>query len=609
MCERNNRQVFLETFVPAATNPEIQLASPVAETDRDVICKKTSLQNKERSLKTVFDHILGNINMNKQQPPETSVEPEIGFDSVCLAMADPAFYPHPINRLEIRQTHISTVFLTGEWVYKLKKPRNLGFLDFRRLSDRKLFCEREVVLNQRLTSGVYQGVVGIRQDENGNLALHGNGRIIEYAVKMAQLPDESSLAARLEDGHVTDEDISALGRVLAVFHDQAETSADIDAFGEPDLIRTNMEENFTQTAPFVSEHMNPAHWEFVRQVCRAFWNTHHNLFRNRIDHGKIRDGHGDLRAEHVYFHHGIQIIDCIEFNQRFRYGDVALDLAFLVMDLEHLGHPEIASRLLSAYARATHDPEIHALLDFHAAYRALVRLKVACLSLNQAAPGGHAALLANINSYLSQAREYAMLFGRPVLWVFLGLPASGKSTLARMVAQALDIRLFQSDIIRKQDPDFPSDGVAPFQSGKYHPVLKNRVYAKLLNLAHDELKRGQSVVVDATFSSHQWREAAMDLARDRDAGLVFVECACSVDTIRQRLSQRETTPGTSDARLIHLEAMLAHYEPFTPPRPHIRIDTDLPVEQCLHDILIQGRALKRVQAREILDDLDDCRVY
>ncbi len=349
----------------------------------------------------------------------------------------------------------------------------------------------------------------------------------------------------------------------------------------------------------------------VRQVCRAFWEHHPELFRNRIQQGKIKDGHGDLRAEHIYFHNGIQIIDCIEFNQRFRYGDVALDLAFLVMDLDHLGHPEIASRLLSTYARAARDPELFALLDFHAAYRALVRLKVACLSLDQTALDSHAPLLRQISKYISQAREYAMLFGRPVLWVFFGPPASGKSTLARMAATALHTPLLQSDTIRKQDQHFPPDGVAPFQTGMYHPARKNHVYAKLLNLAQDELKRGQSVIVDATFSNQHWRQAAMDLARDRDAGIIFIECVCHVDTLRQRLAQRETSPGASDARLMHLEDMLAHHDPFIPERPHIhmRIDTDQPVERCLYDILTQGRTLKQAQAREILDALDDGRVY
>ncbi len=531
--------------------------------------------------------------------------PEAWFEKICRAMAKADFYPHPVSRLELRQTHISAVFLTGAWVYKLKKPVNLGFLDFRELSDRKHFCEQELLLNQRLSTGVYQEVVGIREDEDGNPSLRGQGRLLEYAVKMAQLPDESSLTTLLREGHVTEEHTTALGQALARFHDSAASGPDIDIFGDPELIRRNMEENFEQIQPFTASRINPEHWEFVRQVCRSFWTDHQELFRSRIRAGKIRDGHGDLRTDHVYFHDGIQIIDCIEFNQRFRYGDVALDLAFLTMDLDHQRRSEIARHLLTVYARTARDPEIFALLDFYAAYRALVRLKVTCFSLSQADPKYHDPLLREMNRYLGQAYEYAMIFGRPMLWVFCGLPASGKSTLAEMVAAALSMPLAQSDTIRKQDPDFPRNGVTPFQSGGYHPVMKNRVYAKLLNQAQDELRNGQSVIVDATFSSHHWRQAAMDLARDRDVGLIFVECACALETIKQRLARRETQPGASDARLVHLDAMLAHHEPFTTDtaKTHLRIDTDQPVDQCLYDILIQARALEQAQASALLDGL------
>lgn len=532
-------------------------------------------------------------------------DPTARFEKICRAMADPNFYPHPVSRLELRQTHISAVFLTGTWVYKLKKPVNLGFLDFRELSDRKHFCEQEVILNQRLSTGIYQDVIGIHEDEDGNPSLHGEAQIVEYAVKMAQLPDESSLTALLREGRVTEEHTKALGRALARFHEHAETGPDIDIFGDPELIRRNMEENFEQIQPFVAHRMDAEHWEVVRQVCRSFWSNHQDLFCRRIRAGKIRDGHGDLRTDHVYFHDGIQIIDCIEFNQRFRYGDVALDLAFLTMDLDHLGYPGIARHLLDTYARAARDPEIFALLDFYAAYRALVRLKVTCFSLSQTDSKNNDPLLREMQRYLGQAYKYAMVFGRPVLWVFCGLPGSGKSTMAEMAAAALSMPLAQSDAIRKQDPDFPQDGVAPFQSGMYHPVMKNRVYAKLLNRAQDELRNGQSVIVDATFSSVQWRQAAMDLARDRDVGLIFVECACALETIKQRLARRETRPGASDARLVHLDAMLAHHVPFTPEThgTHLRIDTDQPVEQCLHDILIQARALKQAQGRALLDGL------
>jgi aminoglycoside phosphotransferase family enzyme len=242
-------------------------------------------------------------------------------------MSEPTFYPHDVQGVEVRETHISLVFLTGGLVYKIKKPVALGFLDFRKLADRRRFCAREVELNRRLSSGVYEGVVAIRDDGKGGLSLAPRGRAVEYAVRMVQLPDRANLAAMLAEGPPTEGLLDDLGRTRAGVYAEARRSEDIDAFGDPELIRFNMEENFEQIAPLAAGLVPPEQWEFVRQVCRAFWKDHRELFMQRVQAGMIRDGHGDLRADHVYFHGGVQIIDCIEFNERFRYGDAALDLA------------------------------------------------------------------------------------------------------------------------------------------------------------------------------------------------------------------------------------------------------------------------------------------
>lgn len=526
--------------------------------------------------------------MNSDQP----------LERICRAMSEPGFYPHPVSGVQRRETHISVVFLTGDWVYKLKKPRDLGFLDFREAEQRLHFCRQEVKLNQRLSFEVYRGVVGIHEDEGGRLRLGPVEGAVEYAVKMAQLPDEASLAALLRRGEATEERISALGLALAGFHDTAERGERIDAFGDPDHVRFNMEENFAQILPFAHGILDLRNWEFIRQVCRAFLNNHERLFAHRIRAGRIRDGHGDLRAEHVYFHHGVQVIDCIEFNERFRYGDCALDLAFLIMDLDRLGHGEAGRRLLRVYAAASRDPEVYALMDFYAAYRAFVRLKVACLSLDHAKDP--AAAMEEIRVCLDLAGRYAVSLGRPVLWVFCGLPASGKSTLAQRVARALFMPLFASDTVRKEDRDFPAHGVAAFNTGAYRPVLRGRVYARLFNLAQDELRRGRSVALDATFSSAKWREAAAQLARDHNAGLVFVHCVCSPATLEARLAQRESGAGESDARLMHLDDMIRNFETFdVSADTYVAVSTEQPVDDSLHDALGQGCALRQAQARAV----------
>lgn len=527
------------------------------------------------------------------------------LDAILRAMSDPAFYPHDVSRIEIRQTHISAVLLTGQWVYKLKKPKSLGFLDFRKLAERRRFCRREAELNGRLSSGVYAGVVGIHEDDRGRLSFEPGGRVVEYAVKMRQLPEEANLAHLLESGCFTDDRLEALGRVLATFHAGALRSPDIDGFGDPELIRFNMEENFEQIGPYASGLLDIEKWEFIRQVSRAFWKDHHDLFRHRVRSGRIRDGHGDLRVDHVYFHDGIQIIDCIEFNDRFRYGDTALDLAFLSMDLDRLGFAEAARRLVAFYARAASDPEVYALLDFYAAYRALVRLKVACMSMAQADDRHRALLQSEVRTYLSLAFRYALSFGRPTLWVFCGLPASGKSTLAERTASALFMPVFSSDAVRKEDPGTPADSVAPFNTGLYRPLLRGRVYARLLNLAQEHLRNGSSVALDATFSESRWRQAAAELAADLRVGIVFVHCACAVETLRLRLARREGSCGASDARLHHLDDMLRSYEAFepAPADAYLPVDTDKDPQSCLLETLSGAHSLRCRQLDRLESDL------
>ncbi len=530
------------------------------------------------------------------------------FDAVCRAMADPAFYPHPATPLECRETHISTVFLAGEWVYKLKKPVDFGFLDFRTLDAQRYFCEREVVLNQRLSHDVYQRVVDICRDEAGRFFLDG-GEPVACAVKMRRLPDEACLAALLRHGAITRGDMEGLGRHLASFYAQGESSNEINHFGNPQVIAFNMEENFQQVEPFVGAFLDRERWEFIREASRAFFHHWHQLFEKRLRHHRIRDGHGDLRAEHVYFYRGIQIIDCIEFNDRFRYGDVASDLAFLHMDLEALGHPEVSRPIMAAYVQYSGDFELYALLDFYATYRALVKVKVACLrSTEIAAPEGRLGSEQMAGEYLDHAYRYALQFSRPTLWVFCGLPASGKSALAERLAEALSLPLFQSDRLRKAEPDHavPEEEVVPFGEGHYRLSWRQRTYARMLALAQENLKNGHSSILDATFSRSKWREEARQLATDLDTNLIFVECVSGEETLKARLKEREPGHSFSDARLQHLPEMIEAFEPLTEVAAdtHIRLDTEQPLATSFLELLAAGYASKCAQVKQVCQRLN-----
>lgn len=523
------------------------------------------------------------------------------FHAVCKAMADPAFYPGSVTRVQRIDTHISVVFLTGAWVYKLKKPLDMGFLDFRALEDRRRFCETEVSLNRRLSQGVYQEVLTIYENNN-RFSLEENGRAVEYAVKMRQLPEAASLKELLKKNKISRTHIKNLGLALADFHDQSRQSSRIDHYGRRDVISANVEENFRQLEPFAGAVLDPEEWEFICQVNRSFLEIRRALFDHRVETGRIRDGHGDLRAEHIYFYQGLQIIDCIEFNDRFRYGDVVLDLAFLHMDLEHLGYPEWSLAFLAEYAARSHDLELYALLDFYAAYRSIVRLKVSCLRSLELEGPERRVQEDEARLFMKQTYRYAIQFSRPALWLFCGLPATGKSSLAVNAAKTLSIPLFQSDAIRGQDRPEDAPKVVPFGQGLYRANMRGHVYAQMLALAQEALKGGLSVILDATFAHRHWRDEARRLAADLDTNLVAVECVCPKETIISRLRRRETEPGLSDARLRHFQQISAGFEPINEltPNCYFTVNTNQPLSEALSKVLSEGYARQCAQVKKIL---------
>ncbi len=505
-------------------------------------------------------------------------------------MHHPDFYPHPTATVINRETHISQVFLTGTYAYKIKKPLDLGFLDFTTLDKRRHYCRQEVVLNRRLAPKVYLEVVPITHD-GGNYHLAGAGPAVEYAVKMRQLPDSQSLAHLLTRRAIDHQAIQRLARHLARFYSQARCDADTRAVGARQTVRVNWEENFSQTAAEAGDGPDSPierhRFLSIRAAVRSFLRRKASLFDRRLQQGKIRDCHGDLRAEHVYFSNGIQIIDCIEFNERFRYADVAADLAFLAMDLDFQGHGDVARQLMAAYVDHSRDEDMFALLDFYKCYRAYVRGKIGSFQLRQADPAGrrYAGLRRDTQRYFQLAFDYARAFTRPVLWIFCGLPASGKSTLAQNLAAALAVRHLKSDAVRKTWAR--PQGESAFEQGLYTKGMTALTYGRLLLAAQDELENGTSMILDATFSRRHQRREARRLARDMDAQVIFVHCRCSDASLKKRLRARQGRALLSDARLPLLNDFKANFEPPTeiPADMLITVDTDQPQAKSMARIL------------------------
>jgi len=286
---------------------------------------------------------------------------------------------------ELIETHISWVFLGAADVFKVKRPVDLGFLDFTTLEKRREACDAEVRLNRRLAPEVYIDVVPITLNAEGVHEIAGRGTAVEWAVHMRRLPVERRADELLQAGRLEPRHVDLLASYVSRFHEGARCDTETSRHGDVVTIRHNVKENFDQTRTSIGDYLNP---EQARQI--EAWQLHvledEDRFTARVDAGRVRDGHGDLRLEHVYFgsDESITIIDCIEFNERFRYGDVAADIAFLSMDLAWHGRVDLAERFLARYARESNDYDLYSVVNFYESYRAFVRGKVASLLADDA---------------------------------------------------------------------------------------------------------------------------------------------------------------------------------------------------------------------------------
>ena len=331
--------------------------------------------------------------------------------SLQKALLNPEIYPDRPTVIDFIETHISLLFLTGNHVYKVKKPVDFGFLDFTSLEKRKFFCEQEVNLNRRLSPAIYLGVVRITKEGN-RILLEGKGEPVEYAVKMKQIPEESLMDKLLEKKQVTPKMIEAISEKLVKFYFASETNDLINSFAKPERVMQDTDENFEQTQRYIDVTIRRELYEEVKNRTNAFFRTNGEIFQQRIASGRIRDCHGDLRLEHIAWGDEIFIVDCIEFNERFRYTDIAADIAFLAMDLDYHGREDLSGHLIRAYVGESGDHELMEVLDFYKCYRAYVRGKVESFRLDdpRIPKGEKEDALKRAQKYFSLAHRYALRF-------------------------------------------------------------------------------------------------------------------------------------------------------------------------------------------------------
>jgi len=305
----------------------------------------------------------------------------MNISSLKKALLNPAIYSDHPGEIRLAETHISLVFLTGNYAYKVKKPVNFGFLDFTSIEKRKYYCEQEVALNRRLAPTLYLGMVRITEEDN-KIALDGKGGVVEYAVKMKQIPEEFLLNRLLEKKEVTFRMMEAISEKLVRFYFTAETSDRIKNFARPERVKQDTDENFEQTEKYIDVTIPSDVYQAVKEKTDQFYRTEEKVFYQRIKEDRIRDCHGDLRLEHIFWGEEISIIDCIEFNERFRYTDVAADIGFLAMDLDYHSRDDLSDHLIQAYIGESGDHELMGLLNFYKCYRAYVRGKVESFRLD-----------------------------------------------------------------------------------------------------------------------------------------------------------------------------------------------------------------------------------
>jgi aminoglycoside phosphotransferase family enzyme/predicted kinase len=501
--------------------------------------------------------------------------------------------------LGLEETHISWVLLGKDSVWKVKKPVRFPYLDYGSLEKRRRACEAEVSLNRRLSPEAYLGVVPIVRDPSGrHRILAGTeaarsreaGEAVEWAVHMVRLPEADRGDVRLEAGTLSPRHLEDLAERLAAMHAAGAPGPEDSRPGDAEAVARNVEGNFEETRGELPALLGPERAAALEAGMLAFLRDREALFAERVRGGRIRDGHGDLRLGQVYFDGAGRstVLDCLEFSDSLRIGDVAADAGFLSMDLRLRGREDLAERFLAAYARASDDYDLYALVDFYEAYRACVRGKIALGRDREAA----------LRYFLLAERALGRTAnpGRkaPLLAVGGGI-ATGKSTLSAALGAHLHAPVLQSDRIRKRLAGL--DPLEPRQEGLWHGIYGEdetaRLYAELFRRAGVILASGRPALIDASFRTRRLRRLARELARESGHPFLFLECRADVEVCRARLRERARSASVSDGREEMFEGFLASWEPLDDSEREsaLELDTTRPWAENLEKI---GVALARL---------------
>lgn len=506
-------------------------------------------------------------------------------------LSRPSAYSHEVDDVEIEQTHISVVFLAGRLVYKVKKPVKLPFLDYSTLEKRRQYCRREIQLNRRLApESIYRQVVPITSDGD-NLEIDGQGDIVEWAVEMKRLPADRTFQALLEAKELDTDLIESAAARIAAFHRDAER-ADPKWAGY-EQVSANLLDNFEETTDHVGDVVPKQLFERTKQLTEQHLEASKEQIEARAAQGKSKDCHGDLRLKHIYHlpeqdTHKIPVVDCIEFNDRFRYSDPLADIAFLNMDFHFEQAPHLREVFMEAYFEESDDEPRPNLLSLYTAYRAAVRAKVEGIRSfegelsNEKREDARQQALAH---WLLVQKCLAEPDQRPMILLLGGLPGTGKSTIASRMTDRLNAETIDTDSVRKELAEMQDGGDLDYGEGIYTEAWTKQTYQTCLDRARDLIARGQRVIVEASFRDAAKRRLFWGLARQLRVDTYFVECRADSEEIERRLRDRTDTP--SDAGVDVYRKMRDSWESleYWPAVRHFELDTSGTVEETESDLI------------------------
>ena len=478
----------------------------------------------------------------------------------------PEFYEHPVTEpIQLLQTHISFVLLTGSYAYKVKKPMNFGFLDFSTLEKRKYFCEEELRLNRRLAPKLYLSVLPIiEKDGKYGFDKTGTGTAVEYAIAMPEFLQADLLIEMFGSGRLTADHVKQIGEQLAAFHQQAETNDHINSFGTMEAVRAVANDNYACTEKYIGIAQTDDQLAQNRKFTEQFFVDNAALFSDRIAKGKVRECHGDVHLKNICLYQDkIQIFDCIEFNEPFRNSDVLYDAAFLLMDLQFRGRRDLANIFLNTYLERTGDYEGVVLLPLHCSMRAYIRAKVTSFLLDD--PNIPTEVKDNAKTEASAYYKLAWEYTQPKqgkLILMSGISGSGKSTTAKAIASEQDAIYLRSDAIRKQ-----LAGIDLMQRGSddiYTPEMTAKTYARLTELGVLLASKGFTIILDAKYDRISLRSEAIAAAKAQNIPCEIIYCTASMEVLQQRLRDRAAANNDiADATVELLASQQATFEDFT----------------------------------------------